>query len=65
MIVDVCDLAGVHLADGIVLVTYTSQGGTRRCRRSSIWRRTSAGWRIYFHQGTVIPGGFTGGRGLG
>lgn len=51
------ELAGVRLADDIVLVTYVSQAGTRRCRHSSIWRRTPAGWRVYFHQGTVIPPG--------
>lgn len=52
MIVAVSDLAGIRLAEGIVHVTYTSQDATRRCHRSSIWRRTCGGWRIYFHQGT-------------
>ena len=23
--------------------------------RSSIWYRTRVGWRLYFHQGTLIP----------
>jgi hypothetical protein len=55
--VAVSDLAGVRLADGVVLVTYTSEVGQRRCHRSSLWLRTAAGWRVYFHQGTVIPPG--------
>jgi hypothetical protein len=54
-VADVSELAGIRLADGVVLVTYTSQGQDRRCRRSSIWRETPAGWRVCFHQGTVIP----------
>jgi hypothetical protein len=53
----VSDLAGTRLADDIVLVTYLSQRESRRCHRSSIWRRTADGWRVYFHQGTVIPPG--------
>ena len=53
----VLDLAGVSLAGGVVLVTYTSDDGMRRCRRSSIWRRTTDGWRILFHQGTLVPPG--------
>jgi hypothetical protein len=53
----VSELAGVRLADGIVLVTYISQDSQRRCRRSSLWRQTTAGWRVYFHQGTTIPPG--------
>jgi hypothetical protein len=54
-VADVSELAGNRLADGVVLVTYISQGQDRRCRRSSIWRETPAGWRVCFHQGTVIP----------
>ncbi len=51
----VTDLAAVRLAADIVLVTYTSENGARRCNRSSIWRRTADGWRVYFHQGTITP----------
>jgi hypothetical protein len=53
----VLDLAGIRLAQGVVLVTYTSDDGKRRCQRSSIWRRTIDGWRVLFHQGTLIPPG--------
>jgi hypothetical protein len=51
------ELTGIRLADGIVLVTYVSQRGQRRCLRSSIWRKTTAGWQVYFHQGTMIAPG--------
>ena len=51
----VSELTGTRLADGVVLVSYVSQHGGRRANRSSIWRRTPAGWRVCFHQGTVIP----------
>jgi hypothetical protein len=49
------DMAAIRLAPGVVLVTYISADGGRLCRRSSIWRETSAGWRVLFHQGTPIP----------
>ncbi|MDP6822153.1 MAG: DUF4440 domain-containing protein [Dehalococcoidia bacterium] len=34
-------------------VNYTS--GRELAQRSSIWKRTSAGWKLVFHQGTAIP----------
>jgi len=46
------EITAVRLADDVVHVTYVSQRGQRYARRSSIWRRTGEGWRIYFHQGT-------------
>lgn len=36
------------------LVTYTLIQGARVTRRSTIWRRTAQGWKIVFHQGTVV-----------
>lgn len=30
------------------------QEQTRKSRRTSIWRRTETGWKILFHQGTLI-----------
>ncbi|MFC4062343.1 DUF4440 domain-containing protein [Planomonospora corallina] len=41
------------LAPGVVHLTYVTDPGGRRARRSSIWRRTGQGWRLYFHQGTL------------
>ena len=51
------------LADQIALVTYRATrhaaggGGTVSSLRSSIWRRTEAGWQMVFHQGTPLPPG--------
>ena len=47
------DIAGIRLADDVVHVTYLSRRDQRSARRSSIWLRTGAGWRLYFHQGTL------------
>ncbi len=49
------EMAGTRLADDVVLVTYLTQRGQRRARHSSLWRRTEEGWRLYFHQGTLLP----------
>jgi len=52
------DFQCMKLADGLYLLTYTLlQDKTRLTRRSTIWRRTSEGWKIVFHQGTVVPPG--------
>jgi hypothetical protein len=51
------ELAAIRLADDVILLTYISRQGQRRALRSSLWRRTDAGWRIYFHQGTLLPAG--------
>lgn len=51
------DITGTWLADDVVHVTYVSLRDQRRARRSSIWRRTDAGWRVYFPQGTLTQPG--------
>ncbi|WP_199345088.1 hypothetical protein [Nostoc foliaceum] len=43
----------VSLAD-YYLVTYTLIQGTRITLRSTIWRQTPQGWKIVYHQGTVV-----------
>ncbi len=48
----VTEMSGVLLAPALVHLTYVSEGNGRRVRRSSIWRRSESGWRMYFHQGT-------------
>jgi hypothetical protein len=53
-VVTATELAGARLADDVIHVTYISQRAGRRALRSSIWRRTPTGWRVYFHQGTLI-----------
>ncbi|GAA3443803.1 DUF4440 domain-containing protein [Planomonospora venezuelensis] len=51
--ITVSDMEGELLAPGIVHLTYVSDDNGRRARRSSIWRRSEQGWRLYFHQGTL------------
>ncbi|MFF3029516.1 DUF4440 domain-containing protein [Streptomyces rubiginosohelvolus] len=50
-------MGGVVLAPGIVHLTYETDFGGRRARRSSLWRRRDgeAGWRMYYHQATPVP----------
>jgi hypothetical protein len=44
-----------QLASDVFLLTYTLiQGNSRRTRRSTIWQRTANGWKIVFHQGTIV-----------
>jgi hypothetical protein len=55
---DVWETSGFHcreLADDVYLLTYTLiQNEIRKTRRSTIWRRTEVGWKILFHQGTLV-----------
>jgi hypothetical protein len=56
--VDVWETSSFHcrkLALDVYLLTYTLiQDNERRTRRSTIWQRTPEGWKIVFHQGTVV-----------
>jgi hypothetical protein len=36
------------------LLTYTLDQGGRVTRRATIWEQTQGGWRIVYHQGTVV-----------
>jgi len=43
------------LAPDVYLLTYTLiQEKGRRTRRSTIWQRASDGWKIVYHQGTLV-----------
>ena len=43
------------LAGDLYLLTYTLlQDHVRKTRRSTIWQRTASGWKIVFHQGTLV-----------
>jgi len=45
------------LAQNIFLLTYTLlEEGVRLSRRSTIWEFTDSGWKIVFHQGTLVEG---------
>jgi hypothetical protein len=51
------NMRGWLLADGLVMLKYTSQHNGRRSNRTSLWRRTAAGrWQIFHHQGTLAAG---------
>ncbi|HVU81623.1 MAG TPA: DUF4440 domain-containing protein [Rhodanobacteraceae bacterium] len=43
-----------EIAPDVYLLTYTLRQGERLTRRSTIWRRADGGWKIVFHQGTVV-----------
>jgi hypothetical protein len=47
------------LSENVFLFTYVLlQDNQRRTNRSTIWQRTPDGWKIIFHQGTIIDPGF-------
>ncbi|MFP1627913.1 DUF4440 domain-containing protein [Streptomyces sp. 5K101] len=51
--VKVSEMSGVVLAPGVVHLTYYADNQDRQAWRSSVWRLTATGWRMYFHQGTL------------
>jgi hypothetical protein len=55
---DIWETSGFHcqrLAEDIYLLTYTLlHDSTRLTRRTTIWKRLPDGWKIVFHQGTII-----------
>lgn len=42
------------LADDLYLLTYTLTEGERVTRRATIWHNSSEGWKIVYHQGTIV-----------
>jgi len=54
-VIEVHDLAGRVIGDGFVMARWDSARGGRRARRTSLWRRDPAGWRLVHHQGTPLP----------
>ncbi|MFE4583207.1 nuclear transport factor 2 family protein [Streptomyces chartreusis] len=48
-------IEGVRLAPDLVHLTFDTVHAGRHAHRSSLWRRTDAGWQMYFHQGTPFP----------
>ncbi len=53
--IDLSGMSGKTVGPGFVLLTYVTEVGGRRARRSSLWRRSMKGWRVLHHQGTPIP----------
>jgi hypothetical protein len=49
-----------RLAEDVYLLTYTVlQNNERLTRRATIWQRTSEGWKIVYHQGTIVEAGLS------
>jgi hypothetical protein len=48
------DFHCLEIAIDNYLLTYTLIQGARITRRSTIWRRAAQGWKIVYHQGTVV-----------
>jgi len=53
--IEVHDLTGRVIGDGFVMACWVSDRGGRQARRTSLWRREPAGWRLVHHQGTLLP----------
>ncbi|WP_432150738.1 DUF4440 domain-containing protein [Streptomyces sp. bgisy029] len=45
-------MRGVELCSDLVHLTFDTESKGLRSHRSSLWRLTGAGWRLYFHQAT-------------
>jgi hypothetical protein len=43
-----------EIAPNNYLLTYTLKQGERITRRATLWRHTAQGWKIVYHQGTVV-----------
>jgi len=43
-----------RLGPDTYLLTYTLRQAERLTRRSTIWQSTTEGWRILYHQGTIV-----------
>ena len=48
------DFYCIEIAADNYLLTYTLIQDNRITQRSTIWRRTDQGWKIVYHQGTVV-----------
>jgi hypothetical protein len=48
------DFACRQVGSDTYLLTYTLLQGERKTRRATVWRRAAEGWKILFHQGTVV-----------
>lgn len=48
------DFHCLQIAPDNFLLTYTLLQGARVTRRSTIWRRAAPGWKIVYHEGTIV-----------
>ena len=55
---DIWETSDFHcreLAPDLYLLTYKLiQNKIRKTRRTTLWRQTKVGWKIVFHQGTIV-----------
>ena len=51
---EIKDLQCLEIAADNYLITYTLLQGSRVTRRATLWRRAAAGWKILYHQGTLV-----------
>jgi len=55
---DIWEASGFHcrrLSEDVYLLTYTLlQNKERLTRRATIWQNTPTGWKIVYHQGTIV-----------
>lgn len=51
---EVDDFGCRELAPGLFLATYRLTLNDRRSRRATLWRWCDNGWRVEYHQGTMI-----------
>jgi hypothetical protein len=51
---NVSDFQAREIAENLYLATYTLAQGARITRRATLWRKTPAGWKILYHQGTMV-----------
>jgi hypothetical protein len=59
--IETVNMRGWLLADGLVMLKYTSESHGRRAHRTSLWRRTAVGqWQVFHHQGTLTDGAAAG-----
>jgi hypothetical protein len=49
-----CDFRLRRLGAETYLLTYTLDQEGRVTRRATVWEKTGEGWRILFHQGTIV-----------
>jgi hypothetical protein len=48
------DFNCLEIAQNNYLLTYILLQGKRKTRRATIWRRYPSGWKIVYHQGTIV-----------
>lgn len=53
--IEMTGLSARALAPGVVQVFWDSDRNGRRARRTSIWCERHGGWRLVYHQGTLLP----------